>query len=195
MAHTIRSSGGAGGNGRRDAGAASDPDTAHATAPTASASPGDSAHAEGDVRPVERARHIVGRLAALPRLARRADAPTESVAERIARRRRVARATLDVESGAAETDWARVGVFGAGVAVGALIGAGVALLLAPATGYETRTRLARRARQTGGRAADRWEDASDDLRDKARHGARRVKRAATTSRWAVEDAWERQRRD
>lgn len=194
MAHTIRSSGGAGENGRTS------PGTARAAAAAPSASPGNSAPAAGDARPVEHARHeharhIVGRLAALPRLARSADAATESVAERMARRRRAAQATLDVESGAAATDWARVGVFGAGMAVGALIGAGVALLLAPATGYETRTRLARRARQTGGRAADRWEDVSDDLRDKARHGARRVKRAATTSRWAVEDAWERQHRD
>ncbi|GJG85102.1 hypothetical protein tb265_02830 [Gemmatimonadetes bacterium T265] len=155
------------------------------------------AHAEtaGDDRPVMRARHIVGQLAALPRLARGAEDAAGSVAERIARRRRAAQATLEAESGAAETDWGQVGVFGAGIAIGALIGAGAALLLAPATGYETRTRLARRARQAGGRAADRWDDVSDDLRHKAQHGARRVKRAATASRWVVEDAWERRRRD
>lgn len=147
----------------------------------------------GSSHPVERARHIVGQLAALPRLAQSAQVATESVAERIARRRRAAQATLDEETGAAETDWARVGVFSAGVAIGTLIGAGVALLLAPATGYETRTRLASRARLAGGRAAERFDDVGDELRQRARHGARRVKRAATTSRWAVEDAWERRR--
>lgn len=147
------------------------------------------------IRPVERARHIVGQLASLPRLARRAEAAAESAAERIARRRRVAQATLDAETSAAETDWARVGVFSAGIAIGTLIGAGAALLLAPATGYETRARLTSRAKSARGRAAERLDDVSDELRDRARHGARRVKRAAATSRWAVEDAWERRRRD
>ncbi len=203
MAQTIRSSQDNGGTGSTSPGAGGDagaeraagvapPTGDSATAATASTT---SPASLPGVPAVERARHIVGRLASLPRLARGAGAEGASVAERIARRRRAARATLDEESGARETDWGRVGVFGAGIAIGALIGAGTALLLAPATGYETRTRLARRARHAGGRAAERLDDASDELREKARHGARRVKRAATTSRWAVEDAWERRGRD
>lgn len=194
MEHTIRSSGS--GAGATSSGRAARPADASARRSREGTASGRPAPDADDPRPVARARHVVGQLASLPRLARSAEAGAAgSVAERIARRRRAAQATLDAESSAVETDWTRVSVFGAGIAIGALIGAGAALLLAPSTGYETRTRIARRARQAGGRAADQWEDASEELRHKAKHGARRVKRAATTSRWAVEDAWERQRRD
>lgn len=193
MADTIRSSGS--GAGASSSGHAARPADASARRSREGTASGRPAPGADDPRPVARARHIVGQLASLPRLARGAEAGAGSVAERIARRRRIAQATLEAESGAAETDWTRVTVFGAGIAIGALIGAGAALLLAPSTGYETRTRIARRARQAGGRAADQWEGVSDELRHKAKHGARRVKRAATTSRWAVEDAWERRRRD
>ena len=41
----------------------------------------------------------------------------------------------------AETDWQEVIVFGAGVALGIAIGAGVALLTAPRSGSETRREL------------------------------------------------------
>lgn len=165
---------------------------ASATPPSTSAARGTSATTPPAAR-ARQGRPIVGEVSALPRLAARAAQHAgESAAERIARRRRAAQAELDAEA-LGEMDWGRVGVFGAGIAIGALIGAGAALLLAPATGFETRTRLVRRARDVGGRAADRWEDVSDDVRRKARRGARKVQRAATTSRWAVEDAWEQRR--
>ncbi len=183
----------AGSNGKTTPGEPGNETSAAERATKATATNDPTSTAE-NARPVARARQLVGQLAALPKLARAAEARTESVAERIAHRRRIARATLDEESSAAETDWARVGVFGAGIAIGALIGAGAALLLAPATGFETRTRLAHRARDVKDRAADRWDDASDDLRHRARHEARRVKRAAINSRWAAEDAWEQRRR-
>ena len=213
MAETIRSGTDVGSNGRgtdaRPGG------STHATAGPAASSvvsavldraagskapPVEHASSSAGARPIARARQLVEQLTALPRLARHANARAESAAERIARRRRIAQATLDEEAGSrGETDWARVGVFGAGVAIGALIGAGAALLLAPATGYETRTRLARRTRDVADDAADRWDDVSDELRYRARHGAKRVRqrvrRAATSSRWAVEDAWDRRRRD
>jgi hypothetical protein len=89
------------------------------------------------------------------------------------------------------TDWARVGIFGAGVVVGALLGAGTALLLAPATGFETRVRLARTARRATGRVAERVEDLSDVVRRNADLGKKRVVRGVTRSRWAAEDALER----
>lgn len=87
------------------------------------------------------ARHVVGSLASLPRLAR-GDAPTESAAERVARRRAAARATLDLEAGAAA--WPSAAVFGVGIAVGALIGAGAALLLTPSARLEARAPRGRR---------------------------------------------------
>ena len=87
-----------------------------------------------------------------------------------------------------EVDWTRVGVFGAGVALGALIGAGVALLVAPASGDETRARLARQSRRTRRQLADRWEDAADSVRLGARRSTREARRALLKGRWAAEEA-------
>ena len=94
-------------------------------------------------RPAAGVRPIAGQLSLLPRPARRGKRG-ESAAERVARRRREAQATLVAESSHAGTDWGQVGVFGAGVAIGALIGAGAALLLAQATGYAPRARRVHR---------------------------------------------------
>lgn len=143
----------------------------------------------------ETARHIAGRLSALPRLAAAGAARVRarshtSHAERDAARREEA---LEAAQSGPGPDWAQVGVFGAGIAVGALIGAGAALLLAPATGFETRTRLAATARRRGARVADRFDDLTDDVRRGAKRGTRKMARAVTASRWAAEDAWERRR--
>src|SRR5690348_1129654 len=92
-----------------------------------------------------------------------------------------------------ETDWRSLGVFAAGLAVGALFGAGAALLLAPASGFETRARLARGARRARTRAADRIENVGDRVRDRAKRGRRSLKRKMTLSRWRAEDAWDRHR--
>jgi gas vesicle protein len=43
-------------------------------------------------------------------------------------------------------DWNNIGLFTAGIAVGAILGAAVALLFAPASGEETRHSLRRRVR-------------------------------------------------
>jgi gas vesicle protein len=56
------------------------------------------------------------------------------------------------ESGAVRT-------FVAGLLIGALVGAGMALLLAPQSGEETRRLLARRARRLADDARDRCSDA------------------------------------
>ena len=99
----------------------------------------------------------------------------------------------DPSVGDAETDWRSLGVFAAGLAVGALFGAGAALLLAPASGFETRARLARGARRARTRAADRIETVGDRVRDGAKRGRRSLKRKMTLSSWRAEDAWDRHR--
>ena len=58
--------------------------------------------------------------------------------------------------------------FLAGLAIGALVGAGVALLFAPKSGVETRLAVSRRAKILAREARDRY----DDLREKV-HRARR----------------------
>ena len=82
-----------------------------------------------------------------------------------------------------ERDWRGAGILSLGVIAGALVGAGVALLLAPQSGEETRERIANRARRFGTRADESW----DDLRDELRRLRRRSRRAATRGRWKVED--------
>ena len=82
-----------------------------------------------------------------------------------------------------ERDWRGAGILSLGVIAGALVGAGVALLLAPQSGEETRERIANRARSLGSRADASW----DDLRDELRRLRRRSRRAATRGRWKVED--------
>ena len=88
------------------------------------------------------------------------------------------------ESFEEERDWRGVGVLSLGILAGALVGAGVALLLAPQSGEETRERLLTRARRLGTRADEGWEDLGDELR----RLRRRSRRAATRGRWKLEDA-------
>ena len=51
-------------------------------------------------------------------------------------------------------------------AVGALIGAGIALLYAPQSGKETRKLLAKKAKQLRGKAEDTYESAQEFIRDR-----------------------------
>lgn len=60
--------------------------------------------------------------------------------------------------------------FAAGLLLGALIGAGVALLFAPQSGEDTRRLLRRRARRLASDARDRYDDLKDKVR-KARKEA------------------------
>jgi len=82
-----------------------------------------------------------------------------------------------------ERDWRSPGILSLGIIAGALVGAGVALLLAPQSGEETREQIGIRARRLGSRADAGW----DDLRDELRRLRRRSRRAATRGRWKVED--------
>ncbi len=53
--------------------------------------------------------------------------------------------------------------FAAGMLIGALVGAGIALLLAPSSGEETRRMIARRARRLADDARERYEEARHRL--------------------------------
>jgi hypothetical protein len=59
-------------------------------------------------------------------------------------------------------DWNNIGLFTAGVAVGAILGATVALLLAPASGDETRHSIARRVRNIRG-DDNVWDELAEEL--------------------------------
>jgi gas vesicle protein len=67
--------------------------------------------------------------------------------------------------------------FLAGLAIGALVGAGVALLLAPKSGAETRLAVSRRAKIMAREARDRYED----LREKLHHARREAARVDASS--------------
>jgi gas vesicle protein len=77
-------------------------------------------------------------------------------------------------AGSADSEAGGPLVFVAGVALGVVIGAGAALLLAPASGVDTRHALARRGRRLRRHGRDAW----DDLRREFRHALARRKREA-----------------
>ena len=87
---------------------------------------------------------------------------------------------LDVANG--EDDHSRTLAFGAGIAVGALLGAGLALLLAPQSGKATRATIVRGARRIPERARDRWDDLGDELRMALRQRSKRVRRGMRNAR-------------
>ena len=71
---------------------------------------------------------------------------------------------LEQEENDVKHDDHRAGTFLAGLAIGALIGAGVALLFAPQSGEETRGAIARRTKHLARDARDRYDDVKDKLR-------------------------------
>ncbi|HET9775301.1 MAG TPA: YtxH domain-containing protein [Gemmatimonadaceae bacterium] len=60
-------------------------------------------------------------------------------------------------------DWNNIGLFAAGIAVGAILGASAALLWAPASGDETRERISRRVRRLRGDDDDVWDQLAAEL--------------------------------
>jgi len=84
-------------------------------------------------------------------------------------------------------DWKQIAVFASGVAVGLTVGAGVALLMAPQSGRETRRDLVKRGRRLRRRAADAWDDLRHELRQAARRGRRSLARS-------IRRRWERRTR-
>jgi gas vesicle protein len=66
--------------------------------------------------------------------------------------------------------------FVSGLVLGAIIGAGVAILTAPQSGRRTRRHIRRTAGDIRSTATDRWEDLADDLKgrvDDAVKGAKK----------------------
>jgi len=59
-------------------------------------------------------------------------------------------------------DWNNIGLFTAGIALGAILGATVALLWAPASGDETRDRIGRRVRKLRSND-DIWDELAEEL--------------------------------
>jgi gas vesicle protein len=72
----------------------------------------------------------------------------------------------------AEPGWSAA-TFVAGVVVGAVIGAGIAFLVAPARGAVVRRRLGRRARELGERAREGLREGIDEATHRARRGLMR----------------------
>jgi hypothetical protein len=93
-----------------------------------------------------------------------------------------------------EIDWERVAVFGTGIALGAAIGAGVALLFAPYSGREARAAIRRRGVRLAHQGRDAWDDLRDELQWAARRGKRRLGRRVQRARWAAEDFLDERRR-
>lgn len=85
--------------------------------------------------------------------------------------------------------------FLAGVVLGAAVGAGVALLLAPRSGRSTRRRIARSGREITQRGRDAWHELADELGAvrRRRHDSRdaREARSAREARHATPGAAQR----
>jgi len=87
-----------------------------------------------------------------------------------------------------------VAVFSTGIALGAALGAGVALLFAPSSGEETRAAIARRGARLAHQGRDVWDDLRDELQWATRRGKRRLGRRVQRARWAAEDFIDDRRR-
>lgn len=88
-----------------------------------------------------------------------------------------------------DVDWRRARVFAAGLTAGALLGAGVALLMAPQSGFRTRRQLLGVGRRAGTRAADAWDGLGDELRVARARARRDMKRGLRSGRREAVDAW------
>ena len=65
-------------------------------------------------------------------------------------------------------NWKQLGILAGGIAAGAAVGAGIALLLTEKTGPQRRAGIARKARHLGHDAEQRWEDLAFTLKEAAR---------------------------
>ena len=67
-----------------------------------------------------------------------------------------------------QRDWKQLTLLAAGIAAGAAVGAGIALLFTNETGPQRRSKMARKARHLGHDAEQRWEDLAFTLKEAAR---------------------------
>jgi len=65
-------------------------------------------------------------------------------------------------------NWKQIGMLAGGIAAGAAVGAGIALLFTDKTGPQRRAGIARKARHFGHDAEQRWEDLAFALKEAAR---------------------------
>lgn len=75
--------------------------------------------------------------------------------------------------------------FVSGLALGVLVGAGIALLVAPESGRRTRRRLQRAAEDLGDSAAERLQDAAEDVRRVAEDAVKAAERSGDRLRDSV----------
>jgi hypothetical protein len=65
--------------------------------------------------------------------------------------------------------------FVAGLLLGTIVGASLALLTAPQSGRKTRKRLIRAVSTARDTASDQWEDLTDEVQDVVRAGRKRIR--------------------
>jgi gas vesicle protein len=65
--------------------------------------------------------------------------------------------------------------FLAGMLLGVVIGASMALLTAPQSGRKTRKRLVRAVSQVRDTATDHWDDLTDEVQDAVKSGRKRIR--------------------
>ena len=106
---------------------------------------------------------------------RRADRTTATSGSRSSRSSAASAYLPDLGDSGGETDWQEVALFGAGLALGVILGAGGALLTAPRTGAETRAALGARAARLRRSTARHGQNAWDDLRDELRQAKRALR--------------------
>lgn len=82
-------------------------------------------------------------------------------------------------------DWDRLGVFGAGIALGAVVGVAITLFTAPVSGADARRAVRKRARHAVWSGRDAWED----LRDELSTATARKKKELRRRRRRVREVW------
>jgi hypothetical protein len=82
-------------------------------------------------------------------------------------------------------DWDRLGIFGAGIALGAVVGVAITLFTAPVSGADARRAVRKRARHAVWTGRDAWED----LRDELSTATARKKKELRRRRRRVRETW------
>lgn len=88
---------------------------------------------------------------------------------------------VDEQVNESEREGSGVAMFAGGLMLGLAVGAGLALLMAPQAGDETRRLIRRRARRLGEHMSDRVEDLRDDIRRSARKGEKKLRQSLNLS--------------